>query len=215
MLRVLVFDVTTAAISVGKYIEKELMVEVKKVVGDDCHSVEDVAKEISSYMGRVDVVVLAGPLLAAKCGQYLEKRFPAQKFIFFGADLPKVVAENEKVLILTPKSLRATDYYQRQKARCQEQEIEELDCERWLEIMRDCNLRRSNMIADEIKGRIGAKLIVNCSELMAMYDELEKAIDWRMNLVDLRKGIVAELKKYQEMKEEANRQVLISQNVRY
>ncbi|MBQ3352131.1 hypothetical protein IJG91_00470 [Candidatus Saccharibacteria bacterium] len=204
MIEILVFDLTLAAINIGNYIEKELPIEAKKVVGDNCHSVEEVAEKIAPYIGEVDVVILASSTLSAKCGEYLERRYPAQKFIFFGADLPKVIAENKKVSILTPLELRATQYYQMQKARCQGQEITELNCERWLEIVKSRNFHWQEMIIHEVEGLIGVKLIINSPELVAIYDELEKIIDWRVNLIDLRKGIVEELKKYFSMKDGHN-----------
>ena len=213
VIKVLVFDATLAAISVGSYIEEELPVEVEKIVDDSCHTKEEVAARISFYIGRVDVVVLAGSLLSAKCAEYLERRYPAQKFIFFGANLPEVIAKSEEVSILTPRELRHMDYYQLQKAQCQGWKIRELDCERWAGIIRERSLRWEEMIMCEVEGSIGMKLIINSPELVAVYDELERVLDWRVNLIDLRKEIVAELKRYFTMKEGSGRGQVIERTI--
>lgn len=196
VIKILVFDLTPAAINVGKYIERELPVQVEKVVDSDCNSLEEIAEKISIYVGEMDVIVISNPLLLAKCGADLRRRFPAQKFIFFGADLPKVIAENQKVLILTPKRLRATEYYQTVKAECQEQDIRELDCEKWIAMKDSCYLEWSDKVKKELANEIGARLIVNSAELVAVYDQLAEIVDWRVNLIDLRRGIVATLKQY-------------------
>lgn len=196
VIKILVFDLTPAAVSVGKYIEKELPVQVEKVVDSGCNSREEIAERISAYVGKMDVIVISNPLLLAKYGSYLKRRFPAQKFIFFGADLPSVVAEHQKVLILTPKKLRTTEYYQMMKAECQEQDIRELDCEKWIAMKDSCYLEWCDKVKQELTSVIGARLIVNSAELVAVYDQLAEIIDWRVNLVDLRRGIVTTIKEY-------------------
>lgn len=207
MIRVLICDSCCAATEIGEYIESELPVKTEEVIvqpGDDSIK-ERVEEAIAKNIAEVDIVVISNPLIAANTGKCLVQKYPAKKFIFYGSNLPEIVKSSKSVMLLTPKRLRTTKYHQMMKAECQEQEIEELDYDRWMNIA-SCNPFK---ITDEVKNEMnkfkGRTIILCSSESLWAKDRLENIISWRAEIVDLKQGIINELKEHFNMKPCAGR----------
>lgn len=205
MIKILVIDSGWGALEIGNYIEQELPVEVKKIIGKQYTDPEIVDAKIRQYLGKVDAIVLCDQVLTASFGPYFEGKYPGQKFVMYGWDLPEVIARLKRVMILTPKKLRATKYYQMVKARCQDQEITELDYDKWLKMSKDGSFESLEVINKEIENFVGEKIIINSSELLGIEEHLKEVVGWRAEITDLREGVVSALKVFLGLDKHASR----------
>ncbi len=204
MIKVLVIDTGWSAVVIGNYIEKELPVNVKEIINNNCE-LEDTENTIRPYIGEVDIIVLSNPIISAKFGRYFESKYPGQKFISYGWDLSETIQRYKKVMIFTPKRLRTSECYQIEKAKCQEQEIVELDCEKWVSMITSGGITLTEEANKEMEAFKGETIIINSSELLGIEDKLKKVINWRGDLIDLREGIVTAIEDYLNMKKVPSR----------
>lgn len=205
MIKITVLDHTAAAIKIGRFIEQELPVTAEIIVDRECCDKAALEKRVAEFVGETDVIVLINPLLSSLMGAYLRRKYPAQKFVFYGQDLPMALKNFPRVMILTDPRLRVSEDYQLQKAMCACQEIRELSYDRWLNLARRPQFACIEETLAEIGGLTGEKLVLNSSELIELEDNLRKIVGWRAEVIDLRQGIVQEIKEYLEMHDNRGR----------
>ncbi len=201
MKKVLIFDYGFSGWKLGSLIEKEFPVEVKRLIigGEEVlhHQTnweirENAKVALEPFVGNVDVIILANPLVAMIAEDYLKLEFPEQKFIGYGWNLPDLVRDTKQVLVIAPERLGRTEQYQKMKAECQGVNIKETDSQRWLDLVKsDINLEDTDLIED-IKGLTGGKMVLYNARLVLMENRLKEKVKWKVEVVDFF-GIIIEI----------------------
>ena len=193
MKTVLIFDYGFSGYLLGNEIEENLPVVVKRITaGTQQDLLEktnwDIIMEsemiLTRYVNRVDAIILANPIVSMIAKEYLEIEHPNQLFIGYGWDLPKLVKDTEKALILVPNRIGRTEAYQRLKAKCQSIEINESDGQRWVEVVKSEQRLKDTELGEEIEKVRNGKLIVYNSKLLMMRHRLEERVGWKVEVAD-------------------------------
>lgn len=198
--KVLVYDCSLFGQTVGQFLEKELSVKVEQVMDvfdpqrmSDRDICERVAKEIEPYIGKVIGVVIANPLIVSVVVGELEKIFPEQRFVYYGKAFSGDVSKINRMAMLAQERIRRTERYQASKAAFQEVEIEELNCGKWIGMIDNGWIGQEDIIA-EFRHKLGTKIVLYHQALLMRERKLEEIVDWRGELVDMKKELVLPLK---------------------
>ena len=192
--KVLVFDCGFCGAELERRIRDALPVEVSRVVAkmrrsDDGAAgvTRDICDEIEPYVGTVDVIVITNPILASGTLAELREKFPDQKFVGYDGNLSKTISGASRLLILAPASLRRTEMYQGMKVKCDNIDIVEPDCDRWIRATRYQNKLTLPDLSDEIK--IGARVLILHEGLLLKRNRLKEIIGWRGEIINLEEDI--------------------------
>jgi hypothetical protein len=195
---VLVYGGKKAVEWVAGFLEKEILVEIKRVIhGEDFSEFSDVRiwqeteKDLADAIGRHELIVLADPLNAILMGKELERRYPEQKFAWYGQGVEQMVRKCKRIYILVSSKIRRMELYQRTKARCQEIEIVESDPGEWKEIIEKEDPGKEE-IMEKVKLAQGAPIFVFDSGLL--FPRVRDVVDWRGEVIDMEKGLLLVIK---------------------
>lgn len=199
MKKVLIFDYGFLGWKLGNLIEKEFPVEVKRLIiggEEELHHQtnweirENTKAALAPFIGNVDVIILANPLVAMIAEDYLKLEFPEQKFIGYGWNLPDLVKDTKQVLVVVSERLGKTEQYQKIKAKCHGVDIKEADSQRWLDIVKsDIELEDTDLM-DDIKGLAGGKMVLYNAKLVLMENRLKEKVKWKVEVVDFFETII-------------------------
>ena len=200
MNRILVYDCSLFGQALGKFLERELSVGVDVITDtfrpqdvSDREICERVAEKIKPYIGKVAGVVIANPLIVSVVVGELEKIFPGQRFVYYGKAFSRDVSKFNRMAVLAQKRIRRTERYQASKAACQEVEIEELNCGRWIRMI-DNGWMGQEEIVSEFRHKLGTKIVIYHQGILMRERKLEEIVDWRGELIDMKKEMVLPLK---------------------
>lgn len=203
MNKVLVYDWGWGGGVIGKYIEDELGVKTARVIDQGGMALLDssaaevcahVEKALLPYIGTAEVIVLGNPTVTVLTEEHLRWKFPRQKFVGFGLDLDAVAKGAERAIVLAPMRIRRTEKYQMMKARCEETEIWEPDSEKWM-LMAQKRIDGRAEVEEAMHGMTQAKVVVYHPKVVLLQRQLEELVGWRGEVVDMKPGMVEELKK--------------------
>ncbi len=203
MKKIIVFDYGMAAYLVGNIIEQEIPFEVEKVlVGGEkelvkkteWEIVEETREVLRPFIGTAEIIVLANPFISMMAKNYLEQIFPRQKFIGYGWDLPKLLEDTKKALIVKNEKINNIESYQMIKSQCQGTEIIESDSEKWIKIIAGEEEIVDTDLEAEIEKARGGKLVIFNSNLLMMKKRLKKRVGWRVDVVDFVDCLIKKLK---------------------
>ncbi|MBQ3325984.1 hypothetical protein IJG79_02465 [Candidatus Saccharibacteria bacterium] len=193
MRTVLIFDYGFSGYLLGNKIEDTLMVAVKRltagseqdlVIKTNCEILQEAEKLLLPYIGHVNAIVLANPIVSMLAKEYLEKRFPRQIFVGYGWDLPALLDNTRKALVLTSDKISRSESYQKMKAQCGQTEISESDCQRWLDLIREDVVLEDSELAPELEQIRGGKVIIYNSRLLMMKKRLAEKLGWKVEVTD-------------------------------
>ena len=198
--KILVYDCSLFGQALGQFLENELSVQVEQIMDvfdpqemSDREICERVAKEIKPYIGRVTGVVIANPLIVSVVVGELEKIFPKQRFIYYGKVFSGDVSKFNRMAMLAQERVRRTERYQALKAACQEVEIEELNCGKWIGMIDNGWIGQEKIIA-EFRHKLGTKIVLYHQALLMRERKLAEIVDWRGELVDMKKELILPIK---------------------
>ena len=211
--KILVYDCSLFGQALGRFLERELGVEVERIVDlakinemSDREICQHVAKKIKPFIGKVAGVVIASPLVVSVVASELEKIFPEQEFVYLGKNMAEGIKGSNRIAVLTPPRIRRTERYQVRKAAFQEAEVEELNCKEWLNLM-DKGWWGEKKIENCFRHKLGMKVVIYHQAMLLREKEVEEIVDWRGELVDGReemllslRGVIKRNKRKQEQK---------------
>lgn len=184
------------------HIKEELPVKVRRVEIDWNQDVEKeafldvvdkICEKIETYIGTVEVIVIADPELALIALASLRAKYGEQKFVGYEGNLGELTYEANKVLIFAPVGLRRMEMYQKMKVQCSVGKVIEPRYEKWLSATR-CN-NRLTLPRDFTKEiTIGMKVFILQRGLLAKRERLKELMGWRGELIDISEGITREVK---------------------
>lgn len=183
---------------VAELLEREMLLEVKKVIAErdfnDLSTVgilRETEEDLKDMIGWNELIVLANPLSAIIAGKDLVRKYPKQKFVWYGQGIEQTVRKFERLCILTSQKIRRLETYQRMKARCQEIKITEPDPGGWKEITEKDKVEKEE-IMEKVKSAQGAPIVVFDSELS--FTKVREVVDWRGEVIDMEKGLLLAVK---------------------
>ena len=206
--KVLVYDYSVYGQTLCQYLEDELPIRTERIVDSaDIEKMSDreifwhVIEKIRPFIGKVIGVVIASPLVVAVAAGELEKLFPRQKFLYYGGGVLNGLRridqmglnQGDKIGIFVGDRIRRTRRYQASKAACQEMEVDELDCAKWLDLL-DKGWLSQNDIIEEFRHRLGMKIVLCHQSMLIRENRLREMVDWRGEIINLEKEIVLPLK---------------------
>ena len=203
MKTVLVLDYGFSGHLLGNEIEENLPVAVKRItVGSErdilgktnWEIITEVEYVLIKYIGKIDAIVLANPTISMIAKEYLEVKYPNQIFIGYGWDLPELIKDTEKALIIISDRTARTEPYQRIKARCQTRQIEESDSQKWAEVIRSDQKIKDTDLCDEVERARSGKLVVFNSKILMMRKRIEERVGWKIEVTDLFGSIIETLR---------------------
>lgn len=198
MLKVVVFDSGWGGELFANYLEDELpIIEViREIDWRNASGYEETEAEarklaraaVSKYIGRVDLIVLAGQRLSIVALDYLKKCFPEQKFIGFKLrrfeEIPK--ATSRKIIYLTTNLVRSSQHYIEAKNDRRDIEFIEPECRGWKQMIDDGELT-DEIINRELGGLIASgadTIMIGCNHFVDTEASLEKIFGWRVQIID-------------------------------
>ena len=200
MAEILIYSFGYSVQGICKFLTEELPVPIKVIVNP--YKLEDktnhevvkmIDEAMREYVGRFKIIVVANPLVVSIAGEYLKMKYKNQKFVMFGQDMPKIIRRTSKIFVLASKRVRRTKKYQEMKAECQETEICELDCQKWLSIIDGGWLARDRM-KEEVEKVYGSQIIIFHPELLLREKRVEEMVGWRGEVNDMRENLLDSLK---------------------
>ena len=198
MIKVLVYGGKKIVEWVADFLEREIIAEVKKMIPKEdflelsnAGIWQETEKDLADAIGKNELIVLADPLDAMVMGKELERRYPEQKFAWYGQGVEQMVRKCKALYILASRKIRRMDLYQRTKARCQEIKIMESEPDGWKEIIEKEEVDRGEII-EKVRTAQGAPIFVFDSELL--FPKVRDIIDWRGEMIDMEKGLLLVIK---------------------
>lgn len=198
MIKVLVYGELESVERIAAFLEKEIPIEVNKLVVKKkflemsmAEVMRKTENDLYNLIGKNDLIILTDPMDVMVTGEELRRRYPEQKFVYYGQGLERVVRKLKMIYILTSQKIRRSEAYQRMKARCQDMEIIEPDSVGWIEMMKKKWVDKEE-IAEKVKSVQGAPIIVFHPELSLA--KMKALIDWRGEVVDIEKVLLTSVK---------------------
>ena len=198
MIKVLVYGDSENAERIANFLKAEIPVEVTTLVAKkkflEMSSAEVMRRtenDLYNLICKNELIVLADPMSVMVAGEELKRRYPEQKFVCYGQGLERIVRKLKKIYILTSQKIRRLEIYQKMKARCQEIEIIEPDSAGWIEMMEKKWVSKEEVM-EKMKSVQGAPIIVFHPDLPL--PKMKALIDWRGDVVDVEKELLASVK---------------------
>lgn len=201
MLKIVVFDPGWGGELIGDFIEEELPVEVIRIIDFKHAPYADKSRAeilqltdeaVRPWVNEVDVIVLASSEVALLTQEYLEQKYPEQKFVSYGRGLDELIGKIDKALILTTKGARKTKKYQEMKAGCQGSLLVEPDCDKWEELVDD-GMMTDEIIKDTVRGFEGGTIVIHCAGFLDVEDNLKRIFRWRADVINFKKVMMRDL----------------------
>lgn len=198
MLKVVVFDSGWGGELFADYLERELpILEVIREIDwrhapYEGRSSEELCRltegAIKKYIGRVELIVLAGQAVSVLAIEYLRKKFPEQKIIGFGLRLEETLEKikEQRVIYLATSNILNSEEYKKAKLRFKNREFLEPDCTGWSKLIDDGELTEEKVV-DKLSNLIndGVQVIVlGCTTFVDFKEKLEERFGWRVRVVD-------------------------------
>lgn len=211
MKTILIFDYGFSGYLLSNEIEDMLMVEVKRITaGSDkdlldksnYEIIEEMEKELGRYIGLVDVIVIANPIVSMIAKESLESIYPEQLFVGYGWDMPELLKDTKKALVLAPSRMARIGAYQRIKAECDQTDIIESDSNLWLDIIKEDIDIEDTVLMPEIEKAVGGKIIIYNSGLLMMRRRLTEKVGWKVEVVDFFNPMIEKLCRVLNLKTE-------------
>lgn len=203
MGEILVYDCKFGRGEIAKYLDDELPFVVERIYSKtsleiakmSCKEIfEMVRRDLGRFVGQGKTIVLANPTVALVAGEQLRRRFPQQKFVGCGKrELHGEIGRAERVFVLASKRFKALNEYQSMKAMCQETQILEPDCQKWIDLM-DGGWGKSNEAVQEVQSLGGAKVVMCHPRILERRDGVAEMVNWRGELADMRETILSRLR---------------------
>ena len=194
MMRVLIYGGEKETENIASFLEGEMPVEIKKLIVkrelaslSTAEILDVTERDLMNVIGKSELIVLANPLDAIVAGEELKKRYPEQKFAWYGQGIERVARKFKMLYVLTSSKIQRLEVYQRMKARCQEIQIVEDDSVGWKEITEKGRVEKEEVV-EKVKSVQGAPIIVFHPELL--FSKVREIVDWRGEVVDIEKGLL-------------------------
>ena len=201
MLKVLVFDSGWGGDLVADYLERELPIEVERVIDWRSGSYsEKTAGEIRllsemallPHIGEADVIVLSEAATAAVALNFLRQRYPEQIFVGYGHDLAKLIRRlSRAVMILTTEGVKRSEFYQYSKANFSGKKLVEPECLGW-----EDHIDNDELPEETISSAIGdfrGIVVVYNPGFFEIIPKLEKIAGRRIIIIDMKKALLRDV----------------------
>lgn len=197
MREVVVFDSGWGGKLFADYLEEELkIVEVVRVIDWEKGAYSQYSESeirvlteaaLMSYIGRVEVIVLASYSITVAALEYLREKYPEQKFVGFDLRLSRMLkrtAMNKKVMVLATEMVRESLEYGVERQRLGRFEVVEPDCEKWVKWVDKGGPPEEGMrrMLDET-GKVDVVLLYE-TNFFEMKDVLERIYGWQVRVLD-------------------------------
>ena len=142
---------------------------------------------ISSYIGAIDVIVLACNTATAVAIDYLREKYPEQIFVGFEPMIKTaaMVTRTKKIVVLATNATKKSKRYLVLKRRFGDIDIIEPDCHDWAKKIDDKTISRKNINAVLRPNISGADVIVlACTHYTAAIDEIEDIVGPAIRVID-------------------------------
>lgn len=197
-MKVLVYGGEKDIESVADFLESEMPVEVRKIIAkrnfaelSTAEILETTERDLMNVIGKNELIVLANPFDAIVTGGELRRRYPKQKFAWYGQGIEREVQKFKMLYVLTSLKIQRLEIYQRMKARCQEIRIVEGDSVGWKEMAEKGRVEKEE-VTEKVKSTRGAPIIVFHPELS--FTRIREIVDWRGEVVDIERGLLSAIK---------------------
>lgn len=195
--QVVVFGHKVSENVIGRMIEENLPVEVIKVMSskDDDYlgNTESEIREqtelmLRPFIGKVNVIILCEPEIAFSAQTFLSKKYPYQKFVGYGQNLPNLLKNKQTARVLLSKSVKKMTRYQEIKSEFTNMEISE----REFSLKERQHVRSRDLIDYATRDFSGGLIIIYTPDLIRMKSLIEKKFTWRADVVDMRPSLLRE-----------------------
>ena len=193
--QVVVFGSKMSEGIIGKMIEVNLPVEVIKVMsskdndylgGTESEIREQTELILQPFIGKVDVIILCEPEVVFSTQAFLSRKYPRQKFVGYGQNLPNLLRNKRSARVLLSKSVKRMTRYQELKSEFSDMEISE--CEFSLEERQ--NSKSKDLIEFATKDFSGGLIVIYTPDLIRIKSLIEKKFTWRADVVDMRPSLL-------------------------
>ena len=198
MIKVLVYGGEKETEDVANFLESEMPVEVKKLIAkrelkdlSTAEILEITERDLVGIIGKNELIVLANPFGAIATGKELKRRYPEQKFVWYGQGIEREVQKFRMLYVLTSLKIKRLEVYQRMKARCQGIQIVEDDSVGWKEMTEKGKVEKEE-VTEKVKSTRGAPIIVFHPELS--FSRIREIVDWRGEVIDIERGLLSAIK---------------------
>ena len=209
MLKVVVFDSGWGGELVADYIEEELaVVEVTRVIDwknapysnknkrQICALSEEALKP---YLGKVDVIVLAGYVISTMSLEYLSKKYPKQKFVGMRLDVKRFLRHSDyhQIMVLASSTTFVSGWYQKVRMNLEKSGIKiiELEENHWIKLIDDGEMN-SEILEHDLYSRLDNEteaIFLADTHFWDIKDDLEEDYKWRGRVLDERQFVLHDL----------------------
>lgn len=198
MTKVLVYGGEESVERTTSLLEKEIPTEIEAIVARRDYSemnaagiMEGTERDLFPRMGNDKLIVLADVSVAAIIGTEMHNRYPAQRLVWYGQSLVRVIRKLKRAYILVSLKIRRRETYQRMKAACQGTDLIESDDDGWLELIRKKRIDKME-ITEQVKTARGAPIVVLHPDIPIW--KMKEIVDWRNEIVDLEAELLESVK---------------------
>jgi len=197
-MKIVVFDSGYGGEFIADFLEEELPMEVERVIDFKNAPYEDkkeveirelVERALQDYIGRATVIVLAeaGVTLAAQ--QYLEGKYPNQKFVGYGRNLEEILQKVKDLVVLTTGETRRTERY---KMLVKGRELAQPECRNWARLIDDGELTKE-MVQEELGEIQAGTMAIYSTNFLDAEPMIREAVGRRVFIIDFRQPLLRDV----------------------
>ena len=195
---VVVFDCGWGGEIIGDFIAEEIPFRVEKVIDyknaqygeKDFEELRDlVERALLKYIGKVRVIVLADAVMALELMDYLQRKYPRQKFVGYGRGLVKMIRMMgmKKVMVLTTNGVKKQGMFKMME-KMAEARIVEPECRGWGKKIDDGEMMDGEVRRTVEKFR-GDAVVIYATGFLDVEENIKKYVKKRTKVVDM-KGVL-------------------------